>query len=256
MSTPSPLPSPAERPTWDAVWLHVAEAVSARSLCTRSKVGAVIVTPANRIVAVGYNNPPAGFRGGGGYRDELVKLIEDSFRHPETAVIQEPLTEAQLRAAGGHANQPCTEWCSRAKPPASWLTTEQTPNHTLITDSSGTYTESDIPFKGVQRRYLKTDEDWLALGYERVEELDPGYADCPSLHAEANALSVCDRSQREGGTIYVTSAVCFNCAKLVANSGLARVVVGASATEHAHRQPEASYEFLRSCGLTVDTDLW
>lgn len=209
--------SPAQRPEWDQVWLHVAEAVSARSLCTRSKVGAVVVTPANRVVAVGYNNPPAGFR---------------------------------------HDDRPCTEWCPRAKPPVSWRTTEQTPNHTLITDTSGTYVEPSHLSGYGYRRYLHTDQDWLAVGYEKSEVLDPGYDDCPSLHAEANALSVCDRVQREAGTIYVTSAVCHACAKLIANSGLARVVVSASAAAAAHREPDRSYDLLRDCGLTVDVDLW
>lgn len=49
------------RPSWDDVWAHVAEAVSARSLCVRAQVGAVIVDSRNRIVATGYNGPPAGF---------------------------------------------------------------------------------------------------------------------------------------------------------------------------------------------------
>jgi dCMP deaminase len=76
------------------------------------------------------------------------------------------------------------------------------------------------------------------------------YADCPSLHAEANALSVCDRTAREGGTIYITSDVCLNCAKLIANSGLNRVVV-ASSDQHSYRNPERSYDMLRACGLVV-----
>lgn len=211
-------PSPAQRPEWDAVWLHVAEAVSARSLCTRSKVGAVVVTPANRVVAVGYNNPPAGFR---------------------------------------HDDRLCTEWCPRADPPVTWTSTDQTPPHTLIHRSSGTYVQPPGgSLGGYAERGPLTDEDWVALGFERSEELDPRYADCPSLHAEANALSVCDRVQREAGTIYVTSAVCHACAKLIANSGLARVVVSASAAAAAHREPDRSYDLLRDCGLTVDVDLW
>lgn len=82
--------------------------------------------------------------------------------------------------------------------------------------------------------------------------LQTDYSDCPSLHAELNALSVCDRSVREGGTIYVTSAVCLPCAKVVANSGLARVVITHS-TDAAHRDPARSVEFLRRCGLEVVT---
>lgn len=211
-------PSPAQRPEWDQVWLHVAEAVSARSLCTRSKVGAVVVTPANRVVAVGYNNPPAGFQ---------------------------------------HDNQPCTEWCPRADPPVTWTSTDQIPSHPLVKYSGDICMQvPDASLDGYTEHGPLTDEDFTALGFERSEKLDPGYADCPSLHAEANALSVCDRVQREGGTIYVTSAVCHACAKLIANSGLTRVVVSTAAAAAAHREPERSYDLLRGCGLTVDVDLW
>lgn len=79
------------------------------------------------------------------------------------------------------------------------------------------------------------------------------YSDCPSLHAEANALSVCDRSVRVGGTIYVTGGMCFPCAKLVANSGLVQVVIDEAARPAEHRNSENSYRFLESCGLTVVT---
>jgi dCMP deaminase len=76
------------------------------------------------------------------------------------------------------------------------------------------------------------------------------YTDCPALHAEANALSMSDRSLRQSGWIYVTSHVCFPCAKLIANSGLLYVRVDA-AKVHAHRRADASYDFLRDCGLEV-----
>jgi dCMP deaminase len=77
------------------------------------------------------------------------------------------------------------------------------------------------------------------------------YADCPSLHAEANALMVCDRTVREGGTIYVTSDVCISCAKLIANSGLERVIVQPS-QETPHRNSNTGYSLLRSCGVDVE----
>lgn len=77
------------------------------------------------------------------------------------------------------------------------------------------------------------------------------YLDCPSLHAEANALITSDRSLRVGGTIYVTSDVCMGCAKLIANSGLARVYVSTRRYDK-HRNPNASYEFLQQCGLLVN----
>lgn len=76
------------------------------------------------------------------------------------------------------------------------------------------------------------------------------YSDCPSLHAEANALMMSDRSLRTNGAIYVTSHVCHSCAKLIANSGLTLVYVEATKA-HAHRRAEASYDFLEECGIKV-----
>jgi len=80
---------------------------------------------------------------------------------------------------------------------------------------------------------------------------DPDYDDCPALHAEANAISASEYAARQRGTIYVTSHVCFGCAKLIANSGLARLVV-APDDEAAWRRPDRSYDLLRQCGLEVD----
>lgn len=82
------------------------------------------------------------------------------------------------------------------------------------------------------------------------DALSPEYDDCPSLHAEANALMRSDHTRRQGGTIYVTSHVCFGCSKLIANSGLARVVVDTDKAD-MHRNPLASYQFLIQCGIAV-----
>lgn len=75
---------------------------------------------------------------------------------------------------------------------------------------------------------------------------------CPSVHAEANALIFADRSTYQGGTIYVTAACCQDCAKLIANSGVARVVMRVDDRD-THRQPYVTVDFLRTCGLEVET---
>jgi dCMP deaminase len=75
---------------------------------------------------------------------------------------------------------------------------------------------------------------------------------CPSVHAEANALMFADRRDYEGGTIYVTAACCQDCTKLIANSGIHRVIVRVDERD-SHRDPQASIDFLRSCGLDVRT---
>jgi dCMP deaminase len=49
-----------KRASWDETWLEVAEVVGAKSRCVRAQYGAVIVSSDNRVLAVGYNGPPAG----------------------------------------------------------------------------------------------------------------------------------------------------------------------------------------------------
>jgi dCMP deaminase len=76
------------------------------------------------------------------------------------------------------------------------------------------------------------------------------YEDCPSVHAELNTISTCDRLACEGGTLYVTGGICFNCAKVIANCGVKRVIVVEDDTAD-HRKPDRSYAFMRRCGLEV-----
>jgi len=77
-----------------------------------------------------------------------------------------------------------------------------------------------------------------------------GYHDCFSIHAEANALLFCDRREREGGTIYVTTIPCWDCAKMIANSGLAALCyIRDDAFEYRHGDDVV--KLLLSCGLAV-----
>lgn len=83
------------------------------------------------------------------------------------------------------------------------------------------------------------------------ERRDGSYDDCIAIHAEANALLFADRSHYEGGTIYITNPPCFNCAKLIANSGLKRVVCFAG-YEDRYADIATPAEFLRRSGLHID----
>lgn len=109
------------------------------------------------------------------------------------------------------------------------------------------------PAAGFDHRGLPC-TSWCPRALMASQSVDHGlrldYTDCPSMHAEANALVVGDARDRQAGTLYVTSHVCLGCAKLVANSGLARVVV-ATDTETPWREPARSYEYLTRTGLTV-----
>lgn len=80
--------------------------------------------------------------------------------------------------------------------------------------------------------------------------LDNLYDACPSIHAEANALLYVDRSRVEKGTIYITDVACLQCAKLVSNSGVSRVVMRVESTA-SHRRPDETIEYLKNCGIEV-----
>jgi dCMP deaminase len=57
-----------------------------------------------------------------------------------------------------------------------------------------------------------------------VEDRDPGYIDCVSIHAEQNALIHADRTLVAGGSFYISRAPCWTCEKMIRNSGVRRYV--------------------------------
>lgn len=150
------------RPSDVETFMRMAEVAAERSLCAKARVGAVIVSHDQIVVATGRNGPPRGFQ---------------------------------------HNDEPCTEWCMRA-------------------------------FRSPEYRCAD-------------------YSDCPSLHAEVNALLTSDRSRREGGTIYVTGELCFQCAKMIANSGIGCVVVLRNDVDYQARRSEFGYALLRGLDVAV-----
>ena len=91
--------------------------------------------------------------------------------------------------------------------------------------------------------------DWCERAQGKTG-LGADYEGCPSIHAEANALLYVDRSAVANGPIYITCAPCMQCAKLISNSGLSRVVTRVRKAD-LHRNPEAVLEYLRKCNISV-----
>lgn len=61
----------------------------------------------------------------------------------------------------------------------------------------------------------------------RLQENSPNgsnYDNCIANHAESNALIWSDINARQGGTLIVNGPPCYGCSKLIASSGIARVV--------------------------------
>ena len=65
-------------------------------------------------------------------------------------------------------------------------------------------------------------------GFENVCEDDNGITKPYVLHAEANAITKLARSSNnsEDATIYITASPCIECAKLIIQAGIKRVVYG------------------------------
>lgn len=63
-------------------------------------------------------------------------------------------------------------------------------------------------------------------GFENVCEDDNGLTKPYVLHAEANAITKVARSNNssEGATLYITASPCLECAKLIIQAGIKRVV--------------------------------
>ena len=63
-------------------------------------------------------------------------------------------------------------------------------------------------------------------GFENICEDESGVSKPFVLHAEANAITKVAKSNNssEGSTLYITDSPCMECAKLIIQSGITRVV--------------------------------
>ena len=66
-------------------------------------------------------------------------------------------------------------------------------------------------------------------GFDNACEID-GYTKPEVLHAESNAITKCAKStmSSDGATLYTTDSPCFECVKLIIQSGIKKVVYARS----------------------------
>lgn len=85
-------------------------------------------------------------------------------------------------------------------------------------------------------------------GFENVCEDENNVSKPYVLHAEANAITKIARSNNSsnGATIYITASPCMECAKLIIQSGIKRVVYG-----EKYRLMDG-VELLERAGIRVD----
>lgn len=84
-------------------------------------------------------------------------------------------------------------------------------------------------------------------GFENICEDDNGFTKWYVLHAEANAILKVSRSTQssEGATLYLTMSPCQNCAKLIHQAGITRVVFASKYKD------QSGVEFLERAGVDV-----
>jgi dCMP deaminase len=84
-------------------------------------------------------------------------------------------------------------------------------------------------------------------GFENVCEDEEGKTKPYVLHAEANAITKVAKSNNssEGATLYITASPCLECAKLIIQSGIVRVVYG------EHYRIEDGVRLLERAGVEV-----
>lgn len=84
-------------------------------------------------------------------------------------------------------------------------------------------------------------------GFENVCEDDNGVTKPYVLHAEANAITKIARSgnNSDGATLYVTASPCIECAKLIIQAGIKRVIYG------EHYRLTDGIDLLKRAGIEV-----
>lgn len=85
-------------------------------------------------------------------------------------------------------------------------------------------------------------------GFENICEDEKGITKPYVLHAEANAITKVAKSGNNslGATLYVTAAPCLECAKLIIQAGISRVVY-----KDEYRLTDG-VDLLRKAGITVE----
>lgn len=95
-------------------------------------------------------------------------------------------------------------------------------------------------------------DTWCPHGRSQLLGVGHSYALGCTIHAEINAIMRCDWIAMQGGTLYTTRTPCNDCAKVIGNSGLARVVFPIQLAD-ADFKPNDIIIFLVDCGLAVET---
>ena len=75
-----------------------------------------------------------------------------------------------------------------------------------------------------------------------------------TAHAEENLVSHAARSVLEGSTVYVTHLCCSKCARMLVNSGVAKIVCGDGTTSMPQEEFDVAKQMLAEAGVKLEMD--
>lgn len=148
-------------------------------------------------------------------------------------------------------------------------------SESLMTENQSLAAENGTKQEAIDRRYLRMARIWAEnsycirrkvgalivkdkmiisdgfngtpTGFENICEDEAGHTKPYVLHAEANAITKVAKSNNssEGATLYITASPCIECAKLIIQAGIVRVVYSEN-----YRIAEG-LELLRRAGVQI-----
>ena len=105
------------------------------------------------------------------------------------------------------------------------------------------------------RRILETGYNGLPRGVEdRPERMERPAKYLWTSHAEENLVSHAARSVLEGSTVYVTHLCCSKCARMLVNSGVAKIVCGDGTTSMPQEEFDVAKQMLAEAGVKLEMD--
>ena len=104
-----------------------------------------------------------------------------------------------------------------------------------------------------QRRLLEVGFNGLPQGVEDLPErmLRPAKY-LWTTHAEANLVATAARSRLAGSTVFVTHLCCAQCAALLIQSGVSKVVCGAGTTSMPEEQFQVAKQMFAEAGVELE----
>ena len=106
---------------------------------------------------------------------------------------------------------------------------------------------------GDAKQVVETGFNGLPRGVEdRPERMERPAKYLWTAHAEENLVATAARARLGGTTVFVTHLCCARCARMLINSGVAKVVAGDGKTSMPQEEFDIAVEMFKEAGVTLE----